>query len=434
MAEALKDSGYAFIGAIPSSWKIARLNTVADLFGRIGWQGLTSDEYTDEGAWLVTGTDFDNGSIDWDSCVRVSEARWKEAYQIQLENGDLLITKDGTVGKLAIVDNLPGHASLNSGLMRIVPLDDDYNVKYLYYVLQTDIFREWFKDINAGASTIQHLFQGDFKHFLFPLPPKKEQEEIVHILDSEVNKLDSIQDNLEKQINVLERYKKSVIHEAVTKGLRSNVQMKDSRIDWIGEIPAHWEAKRLKYFADFWNGLTYEPEDVSEDGVAVMRSGNIQNGKLDFADTVYVDMKVPDRAMLRIGDTLVCSRNGSRRLIGKNAYIEQDGLAFGAFMMAARPSCNSKYFYYLLNSNMFPFYLPTYLTSTVNQLTNANFGNMYAPLPPNNEQEEIAEYLDERTKKVDKVLAIKFKQVEIVKKRKKSLVYEYVTGKRRVEG
>ena len=173
-------SSKKYIGELPRGWRQERLNNVAELYGRIGWQGLTSNEYQDEGPWLVTGTDFQGGVINWDSCVRISDKRWEEAYQIKLKPGDLLITKDGTVGKLAIVENQPGKASLNSGVMRIVPKDGKlYATRFLYYVLQTDVFKEWFKDINAGASTIPHLFQKDFTHFVFPMPSMQEQERIV---------------------------------------------------------------------------------------------------------------------------------------------------------------------------------------------------------------------------------------------------------------
>lgn len=126
-----------YIGTLSGNWRLERLNNVANLYGRIGWQGLTADEYQDEGPWLVTGTDFQGGRVNWGSCVHISDKRWEEAWQIKLQPGDLLITKDGTVGKLAIVEEMPGKASLNSGVMRIVPLNDtDYSVKYLYYVLQ----------------------------------------------------------------------------------------------------------------------------------------------------------------------------------------------------------------------------------------------------------------------------------------------------------
>ena len=131
MAEQMKPSGIDWIGEIPCSWNIKRIKYLAQLKGRIGWQGLTSDEYTDVGPFLITGVDFSNGGINWENCVHITEERWAEAPEIHIKNGDLLITKDGTVGKVAIVENLQGKASLNSGVL-LIKTSNDYNKKFLY--------------------------------------------------------------------------------------------------------------------------------------------------------------------------------------------------------------------------------------------------------------------------------------------------------------
>ena len=156
-------------------------------------------------------------------------------------------------------------------------------------------------------------------------------------------------------------------------------QMKPSGIDWIGDIPESWDVVRIKDIGTYRNGLTYAPEDIAEDdnGTLVLRSSNIQNGKISYDDNVYVKCSVSPELMVKKGDIIICSRNGSRELIGKNAIIENSGIAcsFGAFMMVYRCSC-PRYMYYILNSEVFSYYLGTFLTSTINQLTGNNFGNM----------------------------------------------------------
>ena len=183
-----KESGIAWIGAIPEHWTLKKIKYLATLKGRIGWQGLTSDEYTDEGAYLITGTDFVNGCINWETCVRVPMKRWEEAKDIQILDGDLLITKDGTVGKVAIVSDLEGPCSLNSGVLRISTHDDGYDRRFLYWVLQSDVFWKWFTDRNAGNSTIIHLYQNDFAEFAYPIPPLDEQIAIADFLDAKCAK------------------------------------------------------------------------------------------------------------------------------------------------------------------------------------------------------------------------------------------------------
>ena len=197
--------------------KSIRIKFFANLYGRIGWQGLNSSEYGDEGVYLITGTDFYNGTIDFSKCVRVPEFRWEQNDKIQIKNGDLLITKDGTVGKLAIVTNLVEKATLNSGIMKIDFFRNDIVTKeYLFYILKSNIFKSWFIDLNAGFATIIHLYQKDFYNFSFKYPEMREQEIIV----SKIKKLESVFNNqiakIEGSIKTLELLKQSLISEVVT--------------------------------------------------------------------------------------------------------------------------------------------------------------------------------------------------------------------------
>lgn len=211
----MKNSGLEWIGNISTNWKVVRIKNIASLAGRIGWQGLTSEEYSDEGAFLITGINFDNGNIDWDSCVHVPMSRWEEASQIQIQEGDLLITKDGTVGKTAIVSDVPGPTSLNSGVLLIRTCDECYT-KYLYWIIKSNVFWKWFGIINSGNSTIIHLYQHSFENFSFPLPSIEEQKRISEYLDKKCYVIDEIINNKNKLIEKYREYKKSLIYEVVT--------------------------------------------------------------------------------------------------------------------------------------------------------------------------------------------------------------------------
>lgn len=412
-----------YIGELPQGWKQERLNNVADLYGRIGWQGLTSDEYQDEGPWLVTGTDFQDGTIDWDSCVHISDKRWEEAYQIKLTSGDLLITKDGTVGKLAIVENQPGKASLNSGVMRIVPKDSiSYATRFLYYVLQTDVFKEWFKDINAGASTIQHLFQKDFKQFVFPVPPMQEQEKIVSALDAKCSEIDSSVGTIGNQVSALERYQASVIHEAVTKGLNPNVPMKSSGIDWIGNIPEKWEVKRLKYVINFFDNLRapIEASLRSQEG-EILYPYYGASGAIDVIDDYNVT-----------GEMLLVGEDGAN-LVRRTLPLVY--LAAGRYWVNNHAhilhpiSGNIQYYFHALEACDYTLYITG---SAQPKLSQQNLMNVWLPVPPVDEQVAIGDYLNSRIVAIDTVLETKRKQIDVLKRRRQSLIYECVTGKRRV--
>ena len=210
--------------------------------------------------------------------------------------------------------------------------------------------------------------------------------------------------------------------------------MKDSRIEWIGEIPKEWKIVKMKYLGKCRNGLTYSPDNVvSENGTLVLRSSNIKNGKLDFTDNVYVNLTTKDELLVQSGDILICSRNGSRALIGKNTLIPENlSATFGAFMMIFRCK-SSKYVQMILSSEIFTYYLGTFLTSTINQLTADNFNNMEVVYcTDEQEQQEIVTYLDEKCTEIDNIILKKTELLAELEKYKKSLIYEYVTGKKEV--
>ena len=211
-----KYSRNLFIGNIPENWNVGRIKDHCYLKGRIGWQGLTADEYIEEGPYLITGTDFENGRINWNNCVHITEKRYIEARQIQVKNDDLLITKDGTVGKLAYVDNIPDKASLNSGVMLIRNQSKKYETRYLMYYLSSNHFWNWYDYNQRGQTSIKHLYQEQFETFVFPIPPLSEQQEIVDYLDKKCSAIDKLIDVKTKKLETLKEYKKSLIYECVT--------------------------------------------------------------------------------------------------------------------------------------------------------------------------------------------------------------------------
>lgn len=211
----MKDSGIDWIGQVPEEWDISKIKFTTQLNGRIGWQGLTSAEYKEEGPYLITGTDFHNGTINFETAVHIDEKRWSEASQIQVENGDLLITKDGTVGKVAIISGLDDKASLNSGVLRIQTIDE-IDRRFLYYVLLSDEFWMWFNYTNSGASTILHLYQNVFDEFTFTFPQKNEQTKISDLLDKKTYQIDQLIQIKNQQIENINKQRQTLIYDYVT--------------------------------------------------------------------------------------------------------------------------------------------------------------------------------------------------------------------------
>ncbi|WP_445371993.1 restriction endonuclease subunit S [Methylomonas sp. HW2-6] len=207
-------------------------------------------------------------------------------------------------------------------------------------------------------------------------------------------------------------------------------QYKDSGVAWLGEVPAHWEVKKVKYLAKVKIGITYSPDDIADesDGVLVLRASNVQNGKLSFHDNVFVSNKINSDDFVRTGDILICSRNGSEHLVGKCAYIDSTnvGYTFGAFMSIVRSNIGL-FLYYFFNSEVFKAQSGLFKTSTINQLTTSTLQNLMAALPSLPEQTSIANFLDSETGRIDTLVAKKRKLVALLKEKRSALISRTVT-------
>lgn len=435
--EEVKQTGIQWIGEIPSTWNTKRIKYMATLKGRIGWQGLTSEEYQDEGAYLVTGVDFADGGINWENCVHVPMKRWEEATDIQIQEGDLLITKDGTIGKVAIVRNMPGATSLNSGVLRIVPIEG-YSRRFLYWALRSDEFWNWFNYKNAGNSTIVHLYQGDFAEFLYAFPKYEEQERIADYLDSHCGELDSIIAGIEEQIKILSEYKQSLITETVTKGLIKGIPMQDCSANDLGIIPKHWNVMRLGYVSSMQNGYVGPTVDIlvdEDEGQMYIQSLHVKNGKIVFGNDFYVTEKWGrTHPKLYEGDVVIVQTGdiGQVGLVTK----EYDGKNCHALIICHtnKEIMYPEYLIYYFMSDIGQWQLLQYETgTTLKHLNSTKIKDSKVLVPPIDEQKNIAAFLTDKCEIVDSIIAVKTKQLESMRSHKQSLIFEYITGKKRVK-
>lgn len=433
----MKNSGLNWIGNIPDEWNISTMKydctKITDYTASGSFASLAENvEYLDspDYAMLVRVADLSNRRDI--PPIYINEHSYNFLRNSNLKGGELILSNIGSVGDVFFYEPLYKKSSLAPNAILAI---SKYLTKYLYYYFLCPTVSNELKEI--GGNAVQSKFnKTQLRAFKCLQPKRQEQKLIVDFLDEKIDIIDKIIGDLNNQIEILNKYKKQIITETVTSGLNKNAKFKDSGIDWMGEIPEHWEIKRLKYLGSARNGLTYEPEDQCDEGMLVLRSSNIQDGKLCLDDNVYVNMKVPKNIILKRNDLLICSRNGSRNLIGKNILIEDsiEGNTYGAFMCVFRSEYN-KYIHYVLNSNIFDHYLNTFLTSTINQLTNSNLYSIKIAIPMDiKEQQEIVKYLDDRCQKIDEILNSKIKQKKQMEQYKKSVIYEYVTGKKRVEG
>lgn len=426
----MKNSGVEWIGQIPKDWNILKNKNIIKLLYSGGTPSSgDSDYYTEQGIPFVTISDMSNLENIYSTKSYLSNKGLASKKLKIMPKGTIIYSIYATIG---VVAELEMDATINQALLAIKINEKIYDKNYYKFNLKA--MRDYIF-FSASKNTQYNLNAEKVKNFILVFPPKKEQIKIANFLNKKCSEIDTLKADIEEQIKILEEYKKSIITEAVTKGLDPDVEMKDSGIEWIGEIPQDWEIIKVKNVGEYRNGLTYSPQNITDEtnGILVLRSSNVQKGKLVFDDNVYVNSNIKSDSMVKKGDILICSRNGSKELIGKNAIIDNDiNASFGAFMMIFRCNC-PEYMYYILNSSIFSYYLGTFLTSTINQLTGNNFGNMKIVFcNDKTKQQEIVDYLNIRSSEIDTIILEKKKQLETLDQYKKSLIYEYVTGKKEV--
>lgn len=421
---AVKDSGIEWMGTIPEHWEVKKLNLLGEAITGLTYSpnDIVNEE---EGILVLRASNIQNGKITFDDNVYINMEIPEKL--ITRENDILICSRNGSrrlIGKAALIDKQSEGVSFGA----FTTVYRSNLSKYLFYVFQSPLFE--FQIATFLTSTINQLTIGNLKSLQIPIPSKEEQKAIVNYLKIKTKEIDLLLNQKQSLITLLEQQRQSIITEAVTKGLNPNVKMKDSGVEWIGEIPEHWEKKKMKYVGKAITGLTYSPEDLTdENGTIVLRSTNIKKGKITLHDNVYVDKKISNKLLTKKNDILICSRNGSRKLIGKNALIESEiGLSFGAFTTVFRSDINN-FIYFVLNSNFFEAQLGTYLTSTINQLTIGNLNNMDIVLPTIEEQRDIVDYLKDITNEYNSLINKIGIQIKKLKECRQSLIYEAVTGK-----
>lgn len=347
--------------------------------------------------------------------------------------GSIVISSRAPIGKINITT---AELCTNQGCKALIRNADNRYFYYLFLAGQNEL------SLLGRGTTFLELSTYDLNGFGIVIPAEDEQKTIADFLDKECAQIDSIAADLEKQITLLQQYKKSLITETVTKGLDKSVPMKDSGVEWIGKIPEHWELKHLKYLAKSILDGTHLTPTYIDDGIPFLRVTDITS-----ADGIDAEINLESVARIskeehRIlcqrchpqkGDVLV-SKNGT---IGVPKIIDWDW-EFSIFVSLCLIKLNDS----LLNKWLFYYFKSTLIateiafagkTNTITNLHLEKIANFKIPLPSVEEQKLIATYLDEKVCKIDALIKEKQNQLETLLQHKKSLIYEYVTGKKRVK-
>lgn len=409
-----KDSGIEWIGEIPEHWNCKKLAYNTYMKGRIGWQGLKQEEFTEVGPFLITGMNFKNGVINWNEVYHITIARYEEAPEIQLKVGDVLMTKDGTIGKLLFVDKLPGPASLNSHLLVLRPTDKSYLPKYLYYQLQSPPFLSHIEVTKTGT-TFFGITQQSVSQYKMIVPSIEEQNNIIDYLDKKTSEIDTLINQKQKLLDKLQLKRQAIINEVVTKGIKPNTEMKDSGIEWLGQIPKHWEVKPLKRICSFFYGESLKAEERIDAGEVDVYGSNGIVGK--------------NNSSITQSPCIIIGRKGS---YGKINYSEKECFPIDTtyFIDSDATEHDIRFLYYLLQTLELD---SNSRDSAVPGLSREAAYNKICAIPPTiHEEIDIAKHLDFKSEEVNKISNLIKVQIKKLESYRQSLISEVVTGKVKV--
>lgn len=418
--ERYKDSGIPWLGEVPEHWEIKPLKfSINNISHKVESQLSNLRYFGLENIESFTGRLLLDIELE------------SEGIANEFQENDVLFGKLRPYLAKVHLSRLNGLVSTEALVFRA---SNAVNPKFLFYFCVSSDFIDAVNGTTFG-SKMPRASWDNIGNFRMLIPSLKEQTAIAHYLDTKLGEIDALIDKQQTLLEKLAEQRTAVITHTVTKGLNPAAPMKNSGVEWLGDVPAHWEVKRLKFLGDIVLGLTYSPENITneDNGTLVLRSSNIQNGKLVYEDNVFVNSDIPKRMVTTDKDILICSRNGSRSLIGKCALIEKDGLnqTFGAFMTVYRTPYR-KFVYYSLNSEIFKSQLGLFLTSTINQLTTQVLGNFNIAFPPLEEQNSITDYLDQETAKIDRLCDTVNQTIGRLKEYRTALITQAVTGKIKV--
>lgn len=306
---------------------------------------------------------------------------------------------------------------------------------YYKYLFKDQSFIDKMNSYTISLRDGKNISFEDFGNTFIPFPPPEQQQQIADYLDKKCAEVDGLSSNIQKQIEVLEQYKRAVITETVTKGLNPSVPMKDSGIPWIGHIPQYWNTIKVKFIAHFINGYAFDSETLTTDGEnTVIRIGDIAGGSIEPETALKYsgpEMGLVPYQVLK-HDILVALSGAT---VGKTGYIKEDyPNTFINQRVGIIRSVYSRFLNYALQTSSFiPFALLHAAASAQPNISLNTIGNYTIAFPhKKEEQQAIADYLDDKCSKIDAIIQDKQQQLKKLEQYKKAIIFEYVTGKKQV--
>ena len=424
---AMKDSGIAWIGEIPEEWKVSTIKR--EYHFQTGWTpDTTHEDYFLGGNIWVNISDLKSATT-YDSEKHISNEAVQSSSMNISPKGSLMYAFKLSVGAVSFCGR---DMYTNEAIATFLPGKN--SLRFLYYMAPIFII----KNANENIYGAKLLNQRLIRNAKIIIPPIAEQERIADYLDRKCSQIDAIIARQQEVIEKLKAYKLSVITEAVTKGLNPHAPMKDSGVEWIGEIPEHWEVRKAAFICDrLVVGVVIKPAEYFDDKgtIPFLRGINLKEYSINTDNLVYITdetNKMLSKSIVRSGDILIV-RDGN---IGVSCVVPPflDGAnVVSMIIMTPMKRYNSCYICYFINSSIGK--LQFELTKIGSALTHTSVSavsKLRLAIPPEEEQNKIVEFLDEKCSSIEMLISKKQVIVDNLIAYKKSLIYEVVTGKKEV--
>jgi type I restriction enzyme, S subunit len=439
-----KNSGVEWIGEIPSHWEETRLRFIGNLFG--GLTGKSGDDFKQDDnpnnkPYIPYTNIFRNTYISKEHVDYV--VIQKGENQNRVEKFDLFFLMSSEtyqdLGKPCILIDDVEELYLNSFCKGFRVVHKETNPLFINYQLLGDVHKELISIEGRGFTRI-NLRQDRLNDTPILLPPLSEQQQIVSYLDTKTSQIDSLIEKTQRKIELLKEKRTSLINEVVTKGLNPNVEMKDSDVEWIGEIPSHWETSFFRYYIKLRHGYQFRDYDFTDEGIKIIKITQLhKDGYLDISNCSTIDstrLNEFSDIIVKEKDILMCLTGGTIGKIIRVGNVSEPLLQnyrVGHFSTKNSNYLIDDFLFYLMSSEV----IIGQIFYDVRETGQPNIGledmnRMRICLPPLSEQNEIVSYLDEHTQLIDKTILVEEKRVELLKEYRQSLISEVVTGKRKV--
>jgi len=409
-----KDSGVEWIGEIPEDWTKSKLKYESNVFVQYGIN-CKSEDYCVSGIRFIRTTDIsDDGKIS-DDGVYLPFTMVSEEYITK--RNDLLISRSGTLGRtyLHLIDDKYCYG----GYLVRFNFGNEIKSKFIFYYSKSTSFNDWVK-LNTIQSTIGNVNGDKYSNMEILLPPLHIQNQINTYLDEKTSIVDSLIQKKQRKIDLLKEQRTSIINQVVTKGLNPNVKMKESGVEWIGEIPEGWNTIRMKYLCDMVN----DKDETTESDIKVSPE-NVESytGICFNLYSEYTGVGI----RFRKGDVLF---NKLRLYLVKILLTDYEGFSMGEMIVLRPRHIFNKYLFYVLFNQGLINLLDSQSTGVkLPRVSPEVILGSFLPSPPTSEQIQIVDYLDITTSKIDDQINLENKKIDLLKEYRQSLISEVVTGK-----